>query len=367
MKSINIVFFISNLDSGGIENYLLRYLKYQSHSFKEIYIYCKSGNGGELESEYLSIPNVHIVKNKIGYLNLKPLFKLIVFFKKNKIEAVCDFTGNFSGLVLMTAYVSCINKRIALYRSSSDRFKKNIMRAIYNKFLNRLVLKFATDILANSNAGLKYFFSNGFENDVRFEVIQNGVDSKDYISETNTLRDMFDIPKSAFVVGHTGRFNEAKNHSTIIEVANILVKKYPDIYFILCGKGVCCNLQQNLKKMGISDKVLVFENRRDIPEFLNTMNCYFFPSLTEGQPNALIEAMICGIPYVASDIDPIKETVFGSDNLFPPNNIEAYVKAITYIHSNYAGRDRELQTKAIAKYDHKNAFSRFTSRIYQSL
>ena len=70
---INIVFFVSGLDSGGLENYLLRFLQYKHSSYNTVYIYCKSGKGGQLEDDYLKLDNVVIVKDKIGFLsfNLK--------------------------------------------------------------------------------------------------------------------------------------------------------------------------------------------------------------------------------------------------------------------------------------------------------
>src|SRR5690625_5447750 len=75
---------------------------------------------------------------------------------------------------------------------------------------------------------------------------------------------------------------------------------------ILCGSGVKENLLPVIQKKNLEKKIKVFENRDDIPRFLQTLDCYFFPSITEGQPNALIEAMIIGIPYISSNILLIK-------------------------------------------------------------
>src|SRR5690606_15090444 len=55
--------------------------------------------------------------------------------------------------------------------------------------------------------------------------------------------------------------------------------------------------------------IFLLENRKDIPKVLNAFDLYYFPSITEGQPNALIEAWIKGIPFLASNIKPIKDIV----------------------------------------------------------
>lgn len=360
---MNITFFVHSLDSGGIENYLLRFLKENNSNFKNIYVYCKSGKGGQLEDKYKELSNLTIIKRRIGFTSYKDLKYLKSFLIEHNISCVCDFTGNFSGLVLLVAYKSGIHKRVAFYRSSTNRFNSDIFRNSYDRLVKIMVKSYATDILSNSKAGLDYFFSNYWKNDSRFEIIKNGINAEIFLKETGNLRQEFGIPDTAFVIGHTGRYNPAKNHETILAVAEILVKKYNDIYFILCGNGVKNNLQNTLETKKLDSKVLVFENRDDIPKFLNTMDCYFFPSLTEGQPNALIEAMITGLPYVASSIDSIKETVLNLENLYHPKDIESFVKALETNYKNRSQKDVLHQQHVIEKFDADKCFSSFYERL----
>lgn len=363
MNNVNVTFIVIGLGSGGIENYLLRFLNEYYQNFDSIYIYCKGGKGGQLENEYLLIPNLKIIKSEIGYLDYKGLKKLKNFYYKEKINVVCDFTGNFSGLTLFTAKRVGIKKRVAFYRSSTDRFKNDVFRDIYNKSMNLLVRKFATDILSNSKTALNNYFSGVWTSDNRFEVIYNGVNAESFTLQKDDLRDELNIPKDAFVIGHTGRFNPAKNHLAIINVAEILTKKYNDIYFIMCGNGVKENLHNEVKNRRLLDRIFLFENRRDIPRFLNTMDCYFFPSVTEGQPNALIEAMIMGLPYVASNINPIKETVLDDRNLYDPNDIQSFSKSLEHIYKKRSGRDLKLQQQAIKRFDSRKLFKFFYNRL----
>lgn len=362
-NKVNIAFFVTNLNSGGIENYLLRFLKENSHKFNNIYVYCKSGMGGQLEDRYEELSNVTIVRKRIGLTNLKDLGCLRSFLIENNISCVCDFTGNFSGLTLMVAYSAKVPKRVAFYRGSDDRFKSDIFRNTYNSIVKGLVTSYATDILSNSQAGLDFFFANKWQNDQRFEIIKNGVKADPFINELGDLREEFDIPSTAFVIGHTGRYNPAKNHETILAVAERVVNQYEDIYFILCGNGVNDNLASILKAKKLDRKVLAFENRSDIAKFLNTMDCYFFPSVTEGQPNALIEAMISGLPYVASNIAPIKETVLNLENLYEPKDIESFIKALVTNYKNRSQKDVLHQQRVIKKFDADKCFNSFYKRL----
>lgn len=356
---MNISFFVTGLDSGGLENYLLRFLQEKHGGFYNIYVHCKSGKGGQLENEYLKLKNVTIIKVNVGYFDRGYYNSLTSFFINEKVDAVCDFTGNFAGKILVSAKKAGIEKRIAFYRSSSDRFKKNLLKSLYNKWVKNLVYQYASNILSNSESAFNFFYPDSWKTDSRFLVIYNGINPKLFLEEENNLREDFSIPDDAFIIGHTGRFNEAKNHSTILAVAEALVNKYDDVYFILCGNGVKKNLKPQLVIKGLDDKILVFENRTDIPKFLNTMDCYFFPSTTEGQPNALIEAMVMGLPFIASNISPIRETVGNDYELYNPLDVRVLVEAVENKYLLKAQRDVKLKKEVIERFDCELRFNEF--------
>lgn len=363
MICLNIVFFVNNLDSGGIENYLLRFLLKYHSKFNSIHIYCKSGEGGQLEERFLQLSNIKVVKKRLRLFSINDNIILYRFLKHNNINVVCDFTGNFSGKVLFIAQQAKVIKRVAFYRGSTNHFKEDFFRNSYNKLMNYLVRGFATDILSNSKAGLCFFFPNKWKKDNRYKVIYNGIDTESFLATKDNLREQLSIPRNAYVIGHTGRYTQAKNHDTILKVAKELVTSHDDIYFILCGNGVRKNLLSQVDKLKLSNRILLFENREDIPLFLNTMDCYFFPSITEGQPNALIEAMVMGLPYVASDIDPIKETVFNSNNLFSPYDSEGLLMALTNNYKKRISSDFESQKKATIKFNADINFDDFYKRL----
>lgn len=362
-----IVFFVTGLDSGGLENYLLRFLQYKASEFSEVFVFCKGGKGGQLEEEYLKIQNLKIVKQKVSFFNILDYLKIQKFIKKNEIDVVCDFTGNFAGLVLFVAKLSKVKNRVVFYRGASDHFNQSFFKMRYNNFVRNLTYKYATSILSNSQAAFDYFYQDKIQDD-RFEVIYNGIDSSKFEVGQENLRGQLGIPENAFVIGHTGRFNEAKNHAVILKVAENLVNKYQDIYFILCGNGVKKNLQNIVDEKNINKNVLLFENRNDIPIFLNTMNVFFFPSITEGQPNALIEAMLMGLPFVTSDIASIKETVQEESNytLCKPNDAEGFSLVIEQYYNQNIQRNERLKKNTAEKFNFKIRFNQFYDKLYEN-
>lgn len=325
----NVAFFLTGLDSGGLENYLLRFLNIHHSEFNNVFVYCKGGKGGQLENQYRMLDNVQVIKHKVGYINILDYWKIKSFLSETNIDVICDFTGNFAGCIMYCGALAGIKNRIAFYRSSSDRFGSNFFKNIYNNFVNSLTYRFSTSILSNSYAAFKHFFA-GDHFDSRFEVIYNGIDSNNYSIGSKNLREELNIPSEGFVVGHTGRYNPAKNHAVIVQVIKKLLEEEDNIYFILCGNNVRSNLAELFLNDEFADKVKIFDYRDDVPLFLNTMDLFFFPSITEGQPNSLIEAMIMGIPFVASDIESIKETVGETyfDCLSDPLDVPKFVNLI---------------------------------------
>lgn len=359
-----IVFFVTVLDSGGLENYLLRFLTYKAQNFEQIIVFCKGGKAGQLEEKYKAIPNLIIHSKNISFFNPKDYIYIYQFLKKQNVNAVCDFTGNFAGLVLLTAKLANVNKRISFYRGSTNHFSESKLRLLYDKFVKKLTYKFATNILSNSIAAFDFFFTDIWRKDNRFEVIYNGIDSESFVNEKNDLRKELNIPEDAFVVGHTGRYNEAKNHKTIIKVAFELCEKHKNIYFLLCGNDVKDNLEEVIKQNQFQDRIIALNNRTDISKVLKTLDCYYFPSVTEGQPNALIEAMVMNLPIVTSNIAPIKESVpdFFQDELVSPESVNQAIDKILQVYTsrNY----HQLGKWAIKKYDHKLLFEQFFNVLH---
>lgn len=306
-KHQKTAFFVTGLKSGGIENYLLRFLQFATDKI-EATVYCKSGYLGDLEQEYLKA-GAELKPFKVGMFSIHDFFRLYKELKKQDYDAVVDFSGNFAAIPLLVAKKAGIEKRIAFYRGSSNHFKEDFFRLAYNKFVNSLIPKVSTSVLSNSKAAFDFFFKGSWKTDDRFQVIYNGIDAESFLSTNENLRQELNIPQNAFVIGHVGRYNSAKNHKTILQVAIELCKNDPVIYFVFCGNEVIEGLEPEIRTNQLENQIKLLGYRRDVIKVLNTLDCFYFPSLTEGQPNALIEAMLAGVPFVASDIASIKETV----------------------------------------------------------
>lgn len=132
-----IVFLITSLNSGGIENYLLRFLKHYEGTF-EPHIVCKNGCHGELKQDYAKIKNIHFYEGSLGYINPILFLKFKNFLSVAMPDCICDFTGNFAGIPLFLARFVGIRNRIAFYRGSTNHFSQNLFRNTYNSLMKGL-------------------------------------------------------------------------------------------------------------------------------------------------------------------------------------------------------------------------------------
>lgn len=135
-------------------------------------------------------------------------------------------------------------------------------------------------------------------------VIKNGIDlSKFHPSpeDASEIRTVLSINSDTFVVGHVGRFSEQKNHAFLLEVFKEILVMKENSHLLLVGDGELeSSIREKMKHLGIDSKVTILSNRCDIPDLLNAMDVFVFPSLFEGLGMALVEAQAVGVRCVVS-------------------------------------------------------------------
>jgi glycosyltransferase involved in cell wall biosynthesis len=336
MKKVSnkrVLFLIPSVGSGGIETYLLRFLEARSSEI-EATIVVRSNHPGDLFNDFdaLRIPMRFL---PFGYFNPYRWVEYFIYFKKGAFSTICDFNANFGGLIMLLARIAKISNRIAFYRQGSNHFRSTFLKRVYNYLMNRLIYRNSTYILANSIAGLDYFFPYRKLSDQRFKVVYNGVDlSKISVKiDKEKILEELSIPKGSFIVGHVGRVDKSKNHKTIFKVVSSIIKNNPQVILVLCGTGTDA-FHDKINELGLHNNTRLLGYRSDVYAIMQVFDLFYFPSITEGQPNALLEAMALGIPIIASDIKPIREIMPEDSLLFDPFNTANVVEIICDIVKN---------------------------------
>lgn len=153
--------------------------------------------------------------------------------------------------------------------------------------------------------------------------------------------DEFNIPIDSFIMISVGELIERKNH--ILALRAFKEANIDDSYYLICGIGKLKDkLKEEAKKLNIEDKVIFTGYRYDVIQIMKSADLYVFPSFQEGLPVALMEAMACGLPCIASrirgNVDLIDEEQGGF--LFNPNDYIDVSKKMKVI-----SEDKEMRMK----------------------
>jgi sugar transferase (PEP-CTERM/EpsH1 system associated) len=164
----------------------------------------------------------------------------------------------------------------------------------------------------------------------RIRVIPNGVDTERFTPRTVSLdivREKWQIPAGRFVVGTVGRLVPIKDHSTLLNAAEILVSRGIDVHVVIAGGGPELErIEQHIASSPVlAGRVSLPRACDDVPGLLNSFDAFVLPSLSEGMSNTLLEAMSSGLPVLATDVGGNPELVEDEQSgwLFAPGDTEA--------------------------------------------
>lgn len=133
------------------------------------------------------------------------------------------------------------------------------------------------------------------------------------------------------VVGTIGNLYPVKGHRYLVEAAASVSAAIPDATFLIAGRGeLIGTLQQAARALGVERRIRFLGYREDIPALLQAMDVFVLPSLSEGLPLSLLEAMGAGKPVVATAVGGIPEVVVEGETgfLVPPKDSGALAERI---------------------------------------
>lgn len=137
-------------------------------------------------------------------------------------------------------------------------------------------------------------------------VIANGVDDSTFrpasADDRVAARQRLGLPSEAFVVGGMGRLAYEKNFAAIPELAG----RHGKAVFVIAGSGPEEGmLKEKAARLGVSERVKFLGTVTDRTGFYHALDAFILPSLHEGLPMALLEAMASGVPVLASRLEGI--------------------------------------------------------------
>jgi glycosyltransferase involved in cell wall biosynthesis len=250
----------------------------------------------------------------------------------------------------------------------------NIAEKLNDLAVGKKVLKDADKIIVVSQATRKYVLSLGADPE-RTEVIHNGVDLdrfKPLSGARDEMRKKLNISNGANVVLTVRRLVYKNGIDTLLECAEIAIKKDQKLVFVVVGKGPDFDkVKRKIKQAGMQKnfRLTGFVSDEELPFYYNVADMFVLPSKSgEGLPLVALEAMACGLPVVATNVGGISEIVnkeYGK--LVPPNVPISLAEAILEIsQKNLFVLKKELRTMMEQKYSWCQNVEKL-AKIYEEL
>lgn len=295
---IRILHVVTYMGRGGLESMLMQYYRHIDRSlvqfdflvhreFQADFDHEIQALGGKIHRLPRMIPwSRHYQKALRSFFAAHPEYRIV------HVHQDC-----LSSVILKAAEQSGVPVRIAHSHSSAQTKDLKYPIRLYYK---RQIPRYATQLFACSKAAGHWMFDGH-----RYQILPNAIDLDRYSPDRQlrlAMRRQLGISENAFVVGHVGRFHPVKNHAFLLQIFAQVKKQQRDAVLLLIGDGpLRPAMEKRAQKLGVGDSVIFTGVRSDVPQLLQAMDVFAFPSRHEGFPVTLVEAQAAGLPCVISD------------------------------------------------------------------
>lgn len=201
--------------------------------------------------------------------------------------------------------------------------------------LDRLILKRFAKVVAVSEGIAKSLIRSGLGSH-RVQVIANGVDFSQWAPQEPAHSIETDSPKKT-VVGVVGRLVPQKGHIYLLQAARSILLAFPQVEFLFVGDGPDrASLEQATASLGLSGNVRFAGQKSDMAAVYAGIDILVLPSINEGMPMTLIEALAASCPIVATAVGDVPKLIRDGETgfLVESRNPDALVSAIVKLLSD---------------------------------
>jgi len=207
----------------------------------------------------------------------------------------------------------------------------------------------------------------------RLVVVDNGIDTDRFTpGDSGILRRQLGIDEDTVVIGTVGRLSKEKAHGILFEAVRKCKDSLGRVHVVCVGDGPLREeLMESRGKLGL-DAIVTFVGQIEDPvQYYQLFDIFVLPSLTEGMPLALLEAMACGKPAIASSVGSIPEVLSCAESgrLVPAGDVDKLTAALKDLANN-ADKRKTTGEKArevvLARYSLKTQVEKYLA-VYRQV
>ena len=323
-EKLKILLIIDDASMGGGQKHLLLLAQNIDKSKFSVEVACEEKGFLVDELTKINIP-VHPIKIS-NWPSLKSFFTLAKIIH-NVNPFIIHSHGGTAGFY--SRICSLTKKKIGVVHTYHGihylNFEKNLSKYIF-RFIDRALLPLTDRIICVAKNDFDLGLRNGVLKKDKSAIIKNGINIEQFASE-NIPADQ----KENIIVGSVGRLHTQKGYEFLIKSAGKILDVHPNVRFVIAGDGEIRNeLSQLTKSAGVENYFTFLGNQNDIPAILKQFDIFVLPSLWEGLPLVLLEAMAAKKPIIATGVNGISEIIESGKTgiLVPPRDSEKLADAI---------------------------------------
>ncbi|MHB8918592.1 MAG: glycosyltransferase family 4 protein [Desulfocucumaceae bacterium] len=334
----------------------------------EVTVAC--GPGGELIGWLKGLPGVKVVELDCLKRNISPLgdtlclFRLYRLIKSGGYDIVHCHSSKAGILGRLAARMAGVKQiYFTVHGWGIDENQQLLVRWLYT-VAERVAGAVSARVVCVSRYDLEKGIRLGLVAKEKLDLIYNGMPDEYAGPENNLyrpdvrnrLKKELGLPSDGIVVATVMRLADPKNPLFFLETAERLIKENNDknIFFVIIGDGpLWAQCEEYIYRNSLGGRVFMMGKREDVSLLLSGLDVFTLFSHHEGLPLTVIEAMLAGLPVVASNVGGIKEMVDhgGTGYLvdgFDPGISAEYIKELAGNHAlrakmGEAGRGRALE------------------------
>lgn len=269
-------------------------------------------NEGRLEKEIeaLDIPVRVFPESRWG--SGKIFLELVRAFKKSNVQIIHTHKYKDTVLAAPAAKLCGIPHVVRTVHGLREPFTglRDLKMGLY-KSMERSVHRSCVDSIIGVSSQIERMYKAEGEC-ARVTCIRNGIDFKGGVVQTDRWRTRKDlgVDLGACLIGTIGRLTPVKGIPYLLKAAKMLLRQGANVKVLIVGDGsIKPDLMTQTRDFGIGEHVVFLGHREDTKELVQAMDIFVLPSLSEGIPMALLEAMAASRPVVASRVGGVPEII----------------------------------------------------------
>ncbi|OGS22834.1 MAG: hypothetical protein A2252_06150 [Elusimicrobia bacterium RIFOXYA2_FULL_39_19] len=357
----NILYIITDLNIGGTEKMLFETIAgLDKEECKPVVVALKEAGfyADKLKSAGITVYAFDIYKYGFLLLPFAVISAILTIRKiarENTVSIIHTYLFQANIIARLAFMTGKRPKLIASIRVMEEQKK-------WQLFFDKLTSKICDLLIVNSEALKKFLINSSTYPEKLIRVVYNGIEP---IAVTITTTNEYKTNPDTFVLSSVGRLHKQKGFEYLLEAVAQISASDPAIDFklVIAGNGpLMKSLQNKASALNIKNKVVFTGWLTDVPQLLSKTDIFILPSLWEGTPNVILEAMIARKPVVATRVGGIPEIIKDNQSglLVAPTDSKDLAEKIKYLIKN---NDKAL---ALGKAANETVLNRFSMKTMVS-